>query len=52
MQKITSPVISEQQRIADLFYNEGVIPTKIAVRESFLTPQQYTTITPARIGNR
>jgi sulfonate transport system substrate-binding protein len=52
LQKITSPVISEQQRIADLFYNEGVIPAKIAVRESFLSPQQYTTITPQRIGNR
>lgn len=52
LQKITPPVIAEQQRIADLFYNEGVIPNKIAVRESFLTSQQYTKITPTRIRSR
>ncbi|EFA69064.1 sulfonate ABC transporter substrate-binding protein [Cylindrospermopsis raciborskii] len=52
LQKITPPVIAEQQRIADLFYKEGIIPNKITVQESFLNPKQYATITPTRIRSR
>ncbi|MBE9057601.1 sulfonate ABC transporter substrate-binding protein [Sphaerospermopsis sp. LEGE 08334] len=52
LQKISDSIIREQQRIADLFHKEGVIPQKIAVRESFLSSQQYASITPPRLSSR
>ncbi|MCG6136523.1 MAG: aliphatic sulfonate ABC transporter substrate-binding protein [Nostoc sp. LLA-1] len=39
--------IREQQRVADYFHTNGVIPKKIDVQETMLTPEQYAAITPS-----
>ncbi|BAZ83559.1 sulfonate ABC transporter substrate-binding protein [Sphaerospermopsis kisseleviana CS-549] len=52
LRPINSSLIAEQQRIADLFYNEKVIPRRIAIKDSVLTSQQYAAITPRRISRK
>lgn len=52
LRPINSSLIAEQQRIADLFYKEKVIPKQIAIRESVLSSQQYAAITPQRISKK
>lgn len=52
LRPINSSLIAEQQRIADLFYKEGVIPKKVAIKESVLSSQQYAAITPQRISKK
>jgi sulfonate transport system substrate-binding protein len=49
---INSSLVAEQQRVADLFYKEGVIPKQIAIKESVLSSQQYAAITPQRISKK
>ncbi|MHC0066945.1 aliphatic sulfonate ABC transporter substrate-binding protein [Nostoc sp. UIC 10890] len=45
-----SPVlIAEQQRVADLFFQEGVIPKKINIQDALLAPDLYAAITPPEI---
>ncbi|WP_445629206.1 sulfonate ABC transporter substrate-binding protein [Nostoc sp. DSM 114167] len=43
---ITPELMQAQQNVADLFYNEKILPKKIDVKEALLTPQEYATITP------
>ncbi|MBH8562854.1 sulfonate ABC transporter substrate-binding protein [Nostoc sp. CENA67] len=43
---ITPELMKDQQRIADLFYNEKILPKKIDVQEALLTPKEYAAITP------
>ncbi|MEH2231785.1 MAG: sulfonate ABC transporter substrate-binding protein [Nostoc sp.] len=43
---ITPELMQAQQSVADLFYNEKILPKKIDVKEALLTPQEYATITP------
>ncbi|KYC39537.1 ABC transporter substrate-binding protein [Scytonema hofmannii PCC 7110] len=49
LRKLTPSIVKEQQRIADAFYQEKVIPRKIDLKQALLTPQQYAAITPARL---
>lgn len=46
LRAITPEILAEQQKIADLFTEEKVIPKKIDVKEAALTPEQYAAITP------
>ncbi|MFN5304242.1 MAG: sulfonate ABC transporter substrate-binding protein, partial [Pseudanabaena sp.] len=46
LRAITPQVLEEQQKIADLFTQEKVIPKKIDIKEAALTPEQYAAITP------
>ncbi len=43
---ITSELMKDQQNVADLFYNEKILPKKIDVEEALLTPKEYAAITP------
>ncbi|MEH1829208.1 MAG: sulfonate ABC transporter substrate-binding protein [Nostoc sp.] len=43
---ITPQLMQSQQSVADLFYNEKILPKKIDIKEALLTPQEYTAITP------
>ena len=52
LRPINSSLVAEQQRIADLFYKEGVIPKQVAIKESVLSSQQYAAITPQRISKK
>lgn len=49
LRKLTPSLVSEQQRIADVFYQEKVIPKKIDIKQALLTTQQYAALTPARL---
>ncbi|MEH2284355.1 MAG: hypothetical protein V7K90_24040 [Nostoc sp.] len=46
---LSPALIKEQQRVADLFFEEGVIPKKINIQEALLPPDVYTAITPPEI---
>lgn len=46
LRAITPEILAEQQKIADLFTQEKVIPKKIDIKEASLTPEQYAAITP------
>ncbi|BAY79876.1 aliphatic sulfonates ABC transporter substrate-binding protein (plasmid) [Nostoc linckia NIES-25] len=46
---LSEALIAEQQRVADLFFQEGVIPKKINIRDALLPPDLYAAITPAEI---
>lgn len=46
LRPITEQVINKQQEVADKWYSLGLLPKKVNVRDGFLTPEQYATITP------
>lgn len=46
LRAITPEILAEQQKIADLFTEEKVIPKKIDIKEAALTTEQYAAITP------
>ncbi|AUT02089.1 aliphatic sulfonate ABC transporter substrate-binding protein [Nostoc sp. CENA543] len=46
---ITEQIITKQQEVADKWYTLGLIPKKVNVRDGFLTPEQYTAITPQEV---
>lgn len=46
---ITPDLMKDQQRIADLFYNEKILPKKIDVQEALLKPEEYAAITPSTL---
>lgn len=43
---ITPELMKAQQRVADLFYQEKILPKKIDVQEALLTSKEYAAITP------
>ncbi|WP_238846203.1 sulfonate ABC transporter substrate-binding protein [Nostoc edaphicum] len=43
---ITPELMQAQQSVADLFYDEKILPKKIDIKEALLTPQEYAAITP------
>ncbi len=47
---ISPALIKEQQRVADYFYKNGLIPKPVNVREALLTDEQYAAITPISIS--
>ncbi|WP_427162672.1 aliphatic sulfonate ABC transporter substrate-binding protein [Aliinostoc sp. HNIBRCY26] len=46
---LSPALIAEQQRVADLFFETGVIPKKIDINEALLPSDLYAAITPAEI---
>lgn len=52
LRPMTPEIITEQQRIADLFHSIQVLPKAINLKEATLTPEQYATITPATISQK
>jgi sulfonate transport system substrate-binding protein len=46
---LSPELIAEQQRVADLFFQAGVIPKKINIQEALLSPSLYAAITPSEI---
>ncbi|HIK05417.1 MAG TPA: aliphatic sulfonate ABC transporter substrate-binding protein [Trichormus sp. M33_DOE_039] len=46
---LSPALIAEQQRVADLFFQEGVIPKKININDALLSPDLYAAITPPEI---
>ena len=52
LRAISSDLIKEQQRIADYFYKNGLLPKPLNVREAMLTSEQYAAITPPTISQK
>jgi sulfonate transport system substrate-binding protein len=46
---LTPQLIKEQQRVADLFFDEKVIPKKIDIKDALLSPEIYAAITPPEL---
>jgi sulfonate transport system substrate-binding protein len=46
---LSPALIAEQQRVADLFFEVGVIPKKIDIKDFLLPPDLYAAITPTEI---
>ncbi|WP_392535894.1 aliphatic sulfonate ABC transporter substrate-binding protein [Nostoc sp. C117] len=46
---LSPALIAEQQRVADLFFQAGVIPKKINIEDALLAPDLYAAITPPEI---
>ncbi|MFN6560717.1 MAG: hypothetical protein RMY28_013165 [Nostoc sp. ChiSLP01] len=46
LRPITDEILSGQQKIADLFYEQKFITKKINVKEVALSSEQYTALTP------
>ena len=49
LQGITPDRMVVQQQIADLFYNEKILPKKIAIKDAMLTSEEYAALTPPTI---
>jgi len=52
LRAISPDLIKEQQRIADYFYKNGLLPKPLNVQEAMLTPEQYAAITPPTISHK
>ncbi len=49
---ITPTLMREQQRVAEYFYKNGVIPKSVNVSEALLTTEQYAALTPTTISQK
>lgn len=52
LRPITPENMENQQKIADLFAKEKVIPKPINIKEAMLTTEQYAAITPETISQK
>ncbi|MDZ7959223.1 MAG: aliphatic sulfonate ABC transporter substrate-binding protein [Aulosira sp. DedQUE10] len=52
LRAMSPDLINEQQRIADYFYKNGLIPKPINIKEATLTSEQYAAITPPTISQK
>ncbi|KYC38959.1 ABC transporter substrate-binding protein [Scytonema hofmannii PCC 7110] len=52
LRAISPNLIKEQQRIADYFYKNGLLPKPLNVQEAMLTPEQYAALTPSTISQK
>ena len=52
LRAISPNLINEQQRIADYFYKNGLLPKPLNVQEAMLTREQYAAITPPTISQK
>ncbi|MCM0594300.1 MAG: aliphatic sulfonate ABC transporter substrate-binding protein [Gloeotrichia echinulata IR180] len=50
LRKLTPSIIAEQQRVADFYLQEKIIPRKIDIRETTPSPQLLEAITPKRLN--
>ncbi|BAY22926.1 aliphatic sulfonates ABC transporter substrate-binding protein [Calothrix sp. NIES-2100] len=46
LEPITEKIITKQQEVADKWFSLELIPKKVNVKDGFLTPEEYTKITP------
>lgn len=49
---ITAEVIAKQQEIADMYYEIGMLPKRVDVKQAFLTPQEYLAFTPKQLTEK
>ncbi len=49
---ITQQVVAKQQQVADMYYELGLIPKRINIREVILPPEEYAAITPAELSSK
>ncbi len=52
LRPITPQIMQNQQKIADLFAQEKIIPKSINIQEAMLTNEQYAAITPETISQK
>ncbi|MUG95871.1 aliphatic sulfonate ABC transporter substrate-binding protein [Scytonema sp. UIC 10036] len=52
LRAISPDLVKEQQRVADYFYRNGLLPKPLNIQEALLTPQQYAAITPPTISQK
>jgi len=52
LRAISPDLIKEQQRVADYFYKNGLLPRPVNIQEALLTPEQYAAITPPTISQK
>lgn len=52
LRAISPELIQEQQRVADYFHKNGVIPKAVNIKEATLTSEQYAAITPPSISQK
>lgn len=52
LRPITPELLEKQQEIAELFYQEKVIPKQIDIKEATLAPEQYAAITPTTLSQK
>ncbi len=50
LRKLTPAIIAEQQRVADFYFQEKIIPRKIDIRDATPSPQLLEAITPKRLN--
>ncbi|MGI2906380.1 aliphatic sulfonate ABC transporter substrate-binding protein [Tolypothrix sp. VBCCA 56010] len=49
---ISPDLIKKQQRVADYFHKNGLLPKPLNVQEAMLTPEQYAAINPPSISQK
>ncbi|MCC5620875.1 aliphatic sulfonate ABC transporter substrate-binding protein [Nostoc sp. CHAB 5715] len=49
LRRLTPGIIAEQQRVADFYFQEKIIPRKINIRDAILPTQLDVAITPVRL---
>lgn len=49
LQPITEQIINKQEGVAKMWYNLGLVPKLVNVREGFLSPEEYAKITPSEV---
>jgi sulfonate transport system substrate-binding protein len=52
LRAISPELIREQQRVADYFYKNGLLPKPVNIQEAVLTSEQYAAITPTTISQK
>ncbi|RCJ32932.1 ABC transporter substrate-binding protein [Nostoc minutum NIES-26] len=52
LRAISPELIKDQQRVADYFYKNGLLPKPVNIQAAVLTPEQYAAITPATISQK
>lgn len=50
LKRLAPAVLGEQQKVADFYFEEKIIPRQVNVKDILLTPQVYEAITPKRIN--
>lgn len=49
LRKLTPAIIAEQQKVADFYFQEKIIPRKIDIRDATVSPELNKAITPNRL---
>ncbi|WP_193196483.1 aliphatic sulfonate ABC transporter substrate-binding protein [Nostoc sp. MG11] len=52
LRAISPELIKDQQRVADYFYKNGLLPKPVNIQAAVLTPEQYAAITPSTISQK